>query len=122
MILFWRFFGREEVVGIDVLQTDKYPADAGLGGLLDEIRDAVTQRVYLNREADLQALADPQLDQDDPRAIPNGNCARNWQPRGALVGRALPGAAPPGLNRVVGRWRQLVLRPGEVSLATPRVC
>ena len=54
--------GRDEIVGIDILQTDKYAADTGQRRFLDEVWDAVTQGVHLDREADLQALDDPQLD------------------------------------------------------------
>src|SRR6516162_7322195 len=61
---------REKIVGIDVPQTDKDTADAGLRGLLDEVRDTVTQRVHLYREADLQALADPQLDHPIKERLP----------------------------------------------------
>jgi len=62
--------GREEIVGIYVLQTDKDTADTGLCGLFDEVRDAMAQGVHLDREADLQALADPQLDHSIEERFP----------------------------------------------------
>jgi len=52
-------FGRQQIVGIDVLQTDEDSADAGMRSLLDKVRDPVTQCVHLDRKADLQAVADP---------------------------------------------------------------
>jgi hypothetical protein len=38
------FLGWDEIVRIDVLQSDEHPADACLRGLLDEIRDLVAER------------------------------------------------------------------------------
>jgi len=39
------FLGRDQVVGIDVLETDENMANAGLRRLLDEFRNLVTERV-----------------------------------------------------------------------------
>jgi hypothetical protein len=54
--------GREQIVGIDVLQTNENPRDPSLRGFLDKVRGAVAQGIHLSREASPQALANPQLD------------------------------------------------------------
>src|SRR5215471_18738085 len=46
----------EQIVRVDVFKTDKDAANAGRHRLFDKVRDAVTQRVDLDRKADLQAL------------------------------------------------------------------
>jgi hypothetical protein len=51
--------GREQIVGIDVLQTNENPTDPSLRGFLDKGLDAVAQGIHLNREANPQALANP---------------------------------------------------------------
>src|SRR5207245_2529971 len=43
------------ILGIDVLQPDEDASYSGARCLLDEIRDAVAQRIDLDREADIQA-------------------------------------------------------------------
>ena len=64
------FLGRDEIVRIDVLQSNKYAADACLRRLLDEIRDLVAQRVDLDGKADLRAIAGAQLDQTVEQQLP----------------------------------------------------
>ena len=49
--------GREQIVGIDVLKSDEDPPHAGRRRLLDEIGDAMAERVDLDGETDLQSLA-----------------------------------------------------------------
>ena len=44
------FLGRDQVVGVDVLETDENMANACPRCLLDEIRNLVTERVDLDRE------------------------------------------------------------------------
>ena len=61
--------GRQQIVGIDVLKPDKDAPHAGLGRLLDEIGNAMAQRVDLDGEADIQSLA-PQLDQAVEQLLP----------------------------------------------------
>jgi len=59
VILFWRFFARDEVVGIDVLQPDKHPAHARLRGFFDKVRDPVAQRLYFGSETRSTAPCTP---------------------------------------------------------------
>src|SRR5581483_8368123 len=61
VILFWRFLG-SKIVGIDVLEPDEDPGDAGAFGLFDEIRDTMTQCVHLDHEPERDAAL-AQLDQ-----------------------------------------------------------
>ena len=53
---------RREIARIDVLEPDENLPDAGAGGLLDEIRNLVTERVDLDGDAEIHVLAQPQLD------------------------------------------------------------
>ena len=62
--------GRDEIVRVDVLQSNEHSADACLRCLLDEIRDLVAQRVDLNGEANLRAIARAQLDQTVEQQLP----------------------------------------------------
>ena len=64
------FLGWDEIVRIDVLQSDEHPADACLRGLLDEIRGLVAERVDLDGEADLRAIAGAELDQSVEQQLP----------------------------------------------------
>src|SRR5262245_7389767 len=50
------FLGSDQIVGIDVLQPDKDMARSRLRGLLDEIRNLVTERVDLDREDEIRIL------------------------------------------------------------------
>src|ERR1700744_4671109 len=43
--------GGQQVVGIDVLEPNKYPRYAGAFALFDEVRDLVAQCVYLNQQS-----------------------------------------------------------------------
>jgi hypothetical protein len=58
------FLGRDQVVGVDVLETDEDVANARLCRLLDEIRNLVTERVDLNREYEIGEFRLAQM--DDP--------------------------------------------------------
>ncbi len=62
--------GRDQIVGIDVLQTDEHATHAGLRRLLDEIGNLVAQRVDLDRKADLRKVAVAQLDQAIEQHLP----------------------------------------------------
>ena len=53
---FCRFLAAEQILRVDVLQPDEHPPHAGLGRLLDEVRNAVAQRVHLDGEADVHAF------------------------------------------------------------------
>ena len=53
----------DQVVRIDVLQPDEDALDAGALGLLDEVRQPVAERVYLDDEAHLQAFDFAQVNQ-----------------------------------------------------------
>ena len=63
VILFWRFFAAARLSGIDVLQSDEDPGDAGPLRLLHEVRDLVAQRVDLDHQAERDAVLLAQLDQ-----------------------------------------------------------
>ena len=54
--------GRNEIVGIDVLETNEDALRAGLGRLFDEVRNSVAERIDLNGEPDVHALPDTQFD------------------------------------------------------------
>jgi len=54
VILFWRLCAAREVIGINILQPDEHPSDAGPRTFLDEIRKLVAKRVDLDEEAELQ--------------------------------------------------------------------
>ena len=56
--------------GIDVLQPDEHGVAAGARSLLDEIRNAVTQRVDLQHQADPKMLFFAQLDQPIEDRLP----------------------------------------------------
>ena len=56
-----------------------------------------------------EALAVTRIHSAAGSALPDGESA---------PAPALPGAPPPGLHRLPGRWGSWSLRPGEVSLAT----
>ena len=62
--------GGDQVVRIDVLQPDEDAPHAGLGRLLDEARDLVAERIDLDGEADVHALAVPHLDQAVEQRLP----------------------------------------------------
>ncbi len=62
--------GRDQIVGVDVLQSDEHPAHAGLRRLLDEVRNLVAKRIDLDGEADLRELAVAQLDQPVEQRLP----------------------------------------------------
>ena len=62
-------FRRGQIVGIDVLQPDKYSLDAGGHRLLDEAGDLVAGRVDLNDEARVDALL-AQFDQPVENRFP----------------------------------------------------
>ena len=64
------FLGGDEIVRVDVLQSDEHPADARLCGLFDEIRDLVTKRVDLDGEADLRTIAFAQRYQTVEQQLP----------------------------------------------------
>ena len=69
--------GRDEIVGIDVLQPYKYAAHAGFRGLLDEVGNPVAQGVHLDGETDVHALAGAQHDHAVEQRLPNRGCGRN---------------------------------------------
>ena len=56
--------GGDQIGGIDVLEPDEHAGDAGASRLVDEVRDAVAERVDLDAEADVEAVLFAQL--DDP--------------------------------------------------------
>ena len=67
------FLGRDQVVGVDVLEPDEDAAHAGLCRLLDEIRNLVAERVDLDGEAEfgnsvLRRCDDP-IEQHFPVAV-----------------------------------------------------
>ena len=62
-ILFWRFLAPIRDCGIDVLQADEDRVAAGASRLLDEVRDAVAERVDLQQEPDFEALLLAQFDE-----------------------------------------------------------
>ena len=62
--------GGEQAVGVDVLQADEHARHAGAPGLLDEARDLVAQRVHLDRELDVEALAPRAADQAVEERLP----------------------------------------------------
>ena len=64
------FLSRDEIVRVDVLQSNEHPADACLRCLLNKIRDLVAQRVDLDGEANLRAIASTQLDQAVEQQLP----------------------------------------------------
>lgn len=45
-----------QTVGVDVLEPDEDASDARSRALLDKVRDAMAQRVYLDDEANLQSF------------------------------------------------------------------
>ena len=69
-------FGGDKIVRIDVLKSDEHATDARLRGLFNEIRNLVTQRVDLNGESYVRAIAGAQLDQSRT-AAPNRGYGRN---------------------------------------------
>ncbi len=56
--------GGDEVGGVDAFEADQHAVGAGAGGLLDEVRDLVAQRVDLDHQPDVHLVAFAQL--DDP--------------------------------------------------------
>src|ERR1700731_502315 len=75
------FLGWDEIVRIDVLQSDEHPADACLRGLLDEIRDLVAERCRPDGEADLRAIAGAQASRSTSSKRPSSpSPAKNEMP------------------------------------------
>src|SRR5262245_4881779 len=64
------FLGGNEIVGVDVLKPDEYPANTGFRRLLDEIRDLVTERIDLDGKSDVRTAFRPQLDQAVEQQLP----------------------------------------------------
>ena len=62
--------GGNEIVGVDVLEPNEYPAHACACCLLDEIRDLVAERVDLDGKPDLGAICGPQRDQAIEQRFP----------------------------------------------------
>ena len=64
------FLGGDQVVRVDVLEPDEGAPHAGFGRLLDEARNLVAERIDLDGEADVHALADPHLDHAVEQRLP----------------------------------------------------
>ena len=62
--------GRQQVVRIDVLQTDEHAVDAGPARLVDEVRDAMALRVDLDDQGHFDAFVLAQLDQPVEEVLP----------------------------------------------------
>ena len=62
--------GGDQVVRVDVLQPDEGAPHAGLGRFLDEARNLVAERIDLDGEADIHAVAVPHLDQAVEQRLP----------------------------------------------------
>ena len=93
--------GGDQVFRVDVLKADKHPLDAGLGRLLDEVRDLVAERVDLDGEADPDFLVlqgDHPVEQDLPVGVAGEVVVGDEEPVDAL----LP-VRPDDLLEVVGR-------------------
>ncbi len=93
--------GGDQVFRIDVLEADEHPLDAGLGRLLDEVRDLVAERVDLDGEADPDALVlqrDHPVEQDLPVAVAGEIVVGDEEP----VDPLLP-VRPDDLFEIVGR-------------------
>ncbi len=64
------FFRSAERGRIDALEADEHARHAGAAGLLDEIRQAMAQRIDLNQELDIHPFALTQLDQPVENLLP----------------------------------------------------
>ena len=64
------FLGLQQIVGVDVFEPDKDPLAAGARRLLDEVRDAVAERVDLDDELQPEPLALAHLDQTVEDRLP----------------------------------------------------
>ena len=62
--------GSQQIVGIDVFEADEDAAHPGLGDLLNKVRNAVTQRVDLDREGELQIVGRAHRDQPVGQLLP----------------------------------------------------
>ena len=89
-ILFWRFLAPISDFGIDVFEPDEDRGAAGARRLLDEVRNAVAQRVDLKQKLDVEVLALAQFDQpvEDrlPVAVAGEIVVGDEEPRDALRG------------------------------------
>ncbi len=63
-------FSRQQVIRVDVFEPDKDTPDAGLRHLLDKVRDAVTQRIDLDRKGELQIMGGAHRDQAVGQLLP----------------------------------------------------
>ena len=63
-------FGLQQIVGVDVFETNKDSLAAGARRLLDKVRDAEAQRVDPDDELQLQALLLAHLDQPVENRLP----------------------------------------------------
>src|SRR3984885_15945837 len=57
------FLSGQQVVRIDILESNKYPRHAGAFALFDEVRDLVAECVYLDQQSQWNALGFPKPDQ-----------------------------------------------------------
>ena len=70
VILFCRFLAAIRLSGLMFSKPDEGAAHARLGRLLDEARDLVAERIDLDGEAEIHALAVPHLDQPVEQRLP----------------------------------------------------
>src|SRR5262249_6269867 len=64
------FLAGQQVVRVNVFKPDEDPPHACRSRLLDEVRNAVAQRVDLDRETDRQSFAEPQMDHSVEQRFP----------------------------------------------------
>src|SRR5262249_32661138 len=98
--------GAEQAVRVDVLEANEAAADAGLGALLDEVRQLVAERVDLDRERDLDPLLaqlDDAVEDDLPILVARKIIVGDEEAADALLdvaandGLDVVGSAPPRL-------------------------